>query len=169
MSTISKTQHPPAHSTQKHMELIYFPTTYHPHKPIQLLSFKHDLKQEISEELYKSLNSNIRSSWMQTGIQLHTLNGSTFQQQILEKMSSTNSWSSILWNLIVFITAVWNHFSIQKNKQNIKVNQKIIKDIGWYRDGYDVCYYQNNLKRKNGDFFYTLTFSVKFPCTIWIT
>ena len=37
-------------------------------------------------------------------------------------------------------------------------------DIGWYRDGFDICYYQNNLKRKNGDFFYTLTFSCKFPC-----
>lgn len=36
------------------------------------------------------------------------------------------------------------------------------KNIGWYRDGHDICYYQNNLKRKNGDFFYTLTFSVKF-------
>ena len=39
------------------------------------------------------------------------------------------------------------------------------KGIGWYRDGFDVCYYQNNLKRKNGEFFHTLTFSVKFPCT----
>ena len=23
-------------------------------------------------------------------------------------------------------------------------------ETGWYRDGYDICYYQNNLKRKNG-------------------
>lgn len=37
-----------------------------------------------------------------------------------------------------------------------------ISDIGWYRDGYDICYYQNNLKRKSGDFFYTLCFTLKF-------
>lgn len=41
-------------------------------------------------------------------------------------------------------------------------------EIGWFRDGYDICYYQNNLKRKNGDFYYSLNFSVKFPCTYWI-
>lgn len=34
--------------------------------------------------------------------------------------------------------------------------------MGWYRDGYDICYYQNNLKRKSGDFFYTLCFTLKF-------
>lgn len=41
------------------------------------------------------------------------------------------------------------------------------KEIGWFRDGYDICYYQNNMKRKNGGFYYTLTFAVKFQrkCT----
>jgi hypothetical protein len=38
----------------------------------------------------------------------------------------------------------------------------IKQDVGWYRDGYDICYYQNNLKRKSGDFFYTLCFTLKF-------
>ncbi len=37
-------------------------------------------------------------------------------------------------------------------------------ETGWFRDGYDICYFQNNLKRKNGDFYYSLNFSVKFPC-----
>ena len=43
------------------------------------------------------------------------------------------------------------------------------KGCGWYRDGFDVCYYQNNLKRKSGEFFHTLTFSVKFPCNSILT
>ena len=38
------------------------------------------------------------------------------------------------------------------------------KGVGWFRDGHDICYYQNNLKRKNGDFYHTLNFSIKFPC-----
>ncbi|CAD8070138.1 unnamed protein product [Paramecium sonneborni] len=36
------------------------------------------------------------------------------------------------------------------------------KKIGWFRDGHEICYYQNNMKRKNGGFYYTLTFAVKF-------
>eukprot|EP00818_Percolomonas_sp_WS_P003439 CAMPEP_0117437742 /NCGR_PEP_ID=MMETSP0759-20121206/1687_1 /TAXON_ID=63605 /ORGANISM="Percolomonas cosmopolitus, Strain WS" /LENGTH=840 /DNA_ID=CAMNT_0005229397 /DNA_START=1 /DNA_END=2523 /DNA_ORIENTATION=+ len=35
------------------------------------------------------------------------------------------------------------------------------KGRGWYRDGFDICYYQNNIKRKNG-YFYTFTFSMEF-------
>ena len=27
-------------------------------------------------------------------------------------------------------------------------NQKTLKEIGWYRCGYNICYYQNNMKRK---------------------
>lgn len=30
------------------------------------------------------------------------------------------------------------------------------KGIGWVREGTDICYYQNHLKRKNGNY-YTLT------------
>ena len=30
--------------------------------------------------------------------------------------------------------------------------------IGWYRDGTNICYYQNALKKKGGGFYYTLTF-----------
>ena len=33
---------------------------------------------------------------------------------------------------------------------------------GWYRNGKDVCYYQNSMKRKTQGNYYTLTFSVKF-------
>ncbi|KAL4508114.1 hypothetical protein ABPG72_021487 [Tetrahymena utriculariae] len=40
--------------------------------------------------------------------------------------------------------------------------QAKFKKHGWYRDGYDICYYQNNMKRKNAGFYYSLTFAVKF-------
>jgi hypothetical protein len=33
---------------------------------------------------------------------------------------------------------------------------------GWVRCGTDICYYQNNMKRKNGGNYYSLTFSVVF-------
>ena len=33
---------------------------------------------------------------------------------------------------------------------------------GWFRNGKDVCYYQNSMKRKTVGNYYTLTFSVKF-------
>mmetsp|Transcript_13479 Transcript_13479/g.11544 ORF Transcript_13479/g.11544 Transcript_13479/m.11544 type:complete len:495 (+) Transcript_13479:437-1921(+) len=36
------------------------------------------------------------------------------------------------------------------------------KKIGWHRDGYDICYYQNNMKRRNAGYYYTLTFTIKF-------
>lgn len=32
--------------------------------------------------------------------------------------------------------------------------------IGWYRDGQNICYFQNSLKKKGGGFYYTLTFQV---------
>ena len=33
--------------------------------------------------------------------------------------------------------------------------------IGWYRDGQNICYYQNQLKKKGGGYYYTLTFQVQ--------
>jgi hypothetical protein len=30
--------------------------------------------------------------------------------------------------------------------------------IGWYRDGTNICYYQNQIKKKGGGSFYTLSF-----------
>ena len=38
------------------------------------------------------------------------------------------------------------------------------KNIGWHRDGTDICYYTTNLKRKNGGFYSNLTFTLKFEC-----
>ena len=29
---------------------------------------------------------------------------------------------------------------------------------GWLRDGQNICYFQNSLKKKGGGFYYTLTF-----------
>lgn len=34
--------------------------------------------------------------------------------------------------------------------------------IGWYRDGENICYYQNAMKRKGGGYYHTLTFEVSF-------
>lgn len=34
------------------------------------------------------------------------------------------------------------------------------KHVGWCRDGEDICYYQNSLKKPNGPCFYSLTFSI---------
>ena len=34
--------------------------------------------------------------------------------------------------------------------------------IGWYRDGENICYFQNTLKKKGGGFYYTLTFTLTF-------
>lgn len=33
---------------------------------------------------------------------------------------------------------------------------------GWYRDGENICYYQNSMKRKGGGSYYTLSFEVTF-------
>ncbi len=33
---------------------------------------------------------------------------------------------------------------------------------GWYRDGENICYYQNSMKKKGGGFYHTLTFSFTF-------
>ena len=41
-----------------------------------------------------------------------------------------------------------------------------ITELGWHRDGYNVCYYQNNMKKRNSGYYYTLTFSVKFKCNL---
>ena len=40
----------------------------------------------------------------------------------------------------------------------------LILEIGWYRNGYDICYYQNNMKRKNNGYYYTLTLAFKLNC-----
>jgi hypothetical protein len=34
--------------------------------------------------------------------------------------------------------------------------------IGWVRNGSEVCYYQNTMKKKAGGFYYTLTFTMEF-------
>lgn len=53
---------------------------------------------------------------------------------------------------------MWNSQSI-----NVKLNNL---EIGWYRNGYDICYYQNNMKRKNNGYYYTLTIAFKLNCKI---
>jgi hypothetical protein len=37
-----------------------------------------------------------------------------------------------------------------------------LKKVGWYRSGQEICYFCNSLKKKNGTFFYSLTFQMKF-------
>jgi len=34
--------------------------------------------------------------------------------------------------------------------------------IGWYRDGNNICYFENSLKKKTGGFYHTLSFEMKF-------
>ncbi len=41
-------------------------------------------------------------------------------------------------------------------------------EIGWFREGVEICYYQNNMKKKNSGFYYTLTFTVNFSCNFQI-
>ncbi len=50
-------------------------------------------------------------------------------------------------------------------------SEKLAKEEGngWFREGEDVVYYQNLMRRKNGEYYHTLNFTVKFPCTLWIT
>jgi hypothetical protein len=33
---------------------------------------------------------------------------------------------------------------------------------GWLRSGESICYYQNNIKRRNGQYYYTATFTLRF-------
>jgi len=33
---------------------------------------------------------------------------------------------------------------------------------GWMRSGESICYYQNNIKRRNGQYYYTATFTLRF-------
>jgi cytosolic carboxypeptidase protein 2/3 len=35
----------------------------------------------------------------------------------------------------------------------------------FYRDGKKICYFSNNLKKKSGGYFSTLTFTVTFQCS----
>lgn len=39
-----------------------------------------------------------------------------------------------------------------------------VESIGWFRNGDDICYYQNSIKRKSGSY-HTLTFTIETPCT----
>lgn len=37
------------------------------------------------------------------------------------------------------------------------------KNLGWHREGFnDICYYTTNMKRKNGGYYSSLAFTVKF-------
>jgi hypothetical protein len=40
------------------------------------------------------------------------------------------------------------------------------KNVGWHRDGSDICYYTTNMKRKNGGYYSSLAFTIKFERTL---
>jgi len=42
------------------------------------------------------------------------------------------------------------------------VNDAMLHNRGWVRCGSDICYFQNNIERKNSGFYYTLSFSINF-------
>lgn len=81
----------------------------------------------------------------------------------------------------------WFFFSIANTRKNVQYRFNIInllkpdslynvgmkplfysqksannKNIGWHRDGADICYYTTNLKRKSGGYYSSLSFTVKF-------
>mmetsp|Transcript_4498 Transcript_4498/g.6758 ORF Transcript_4498/g.6758 Transcript_4498/m.6758 type:complete len:188 (-) Transcript_4498:785-1348(-) len=41
--------------------------------------------------------------------------------------------------------------------------QTELSGLGWYRGGENICYFQNQHKRKGGGSYYTLTFTCTFP------
>lgn len=51
--------------------------------------------------------------------------------------------------------------------QGLKVLMYSVKgekldNTAWYRGGENICYFQNNIKKKNSGYFNTLTFTLKF-------
>ena len=40
----------------------------------------------------------------------------------------------------------------------------LTKGMGWSREGEDICYYTNNMKRKLGGYYSSLSFTLKFEC-----
>ncbi len=85
----------------------------------------------------------------------------------------------------------WYFFSVANTRKDIEYTFKIINllkpdslynlgmkplfysethaknnNVGWYRGGTDICYYTNAVKRKNGSYFQSLVFNVKFKCML---
>lgn len=44
-----------------------------------------------------------------------------------------------------------------------------IENKHFYRGGSKICYFMNNLKKKTGGYFNTLTFSASFPCNLRVS
>lgn len=41
----------------------------------------------------------------------------------------------------------------------------LLKGMGWVREGGEICYFTNNMKRKFGGYYSTLSFTLRFECT----
>lgn len=40
----------------------------------------------------------------------------------------------------------------------------LLKGMGWVREGGEICYFTNNMKRKFGGYYSTLSFTLRFEC-----
>lgn len=81
----------------------------------------------------------------------------------------------------------WFYFSVSNTRRNIPYKLNVINLVkgdslylegmqplvfsekesaasgtGWTRTGENICYYQNNIKRRNGQYYYTATFTLRF-------
>lgn len=83
----------------------------------------------------------------------------------------------------------WYYFSVANTRRNVEYRFKIVNmmkadslynvgmkpllysekkakqstgKIGWHRSGTDICYYVTNMKRKNGNYYNALSFTLKF-------
>ena len=81
----------------------------------------------------------------------------------------------------------WYFFSVANTRKNVEYRFNIInllkpdslynvgmkpliyseknalhKGLGWVREGGDICYYTNNMKRKFGGYYSSLSFTLKF-------
>ena len=44
----------------------------------------------------------------------------------------------------------------------------LLKGMGWVREGGEICYFTNNMKRKFGGYYSTLSFTLRFECTHFV-
>lgn len=95
-------------------------------------------------------------------------NTSNITQWFYFRVNNTRRLRKYKFNIINFVKpdSVYN--------EGMKVAMYSCKDVkatgvGWRRVGNDIAYFQNQTKRRNGGFHYTLTFTVELPCNSYLT
>ena len=84
----------------------------------------------------------------------------TYTQWYYFKMSNVRKFTTYKFNIVNFTKAESSYNQGMKPifYSDKEANSGEGQGIGWYRDGQNICYYQNALKKKGGGFYYTLTF-----------